>query len=144
MATAPASITPPTISMTRRSCTARRTGSSSSRTRWRHEGSLGCPPGESQEELVCPRRRKFIFGFKLSNSGRRDIAFSRRVASELVQKARPQREEGAGNAGALPHPQPCVRMEEAHKRSHHRSSRNIDIPCAVVITAYLRALPGVH
>ena len=46
--------------------------------------------------------------------------------------------------GALPHPQPCVRMEEAHKRSHHRSSRNIDIPCAMVFTAYLRALPGVH
>jgi hypothetical protein len=35
-------------------------------------------------------------------------------------------------------------MEEAHKRSHHRSSRNIGIPCAMVFTAYLRALPGVH
>jgi hypothetical protein len=46
--------------------------------------------------------------------------------------------------GVLLHPQPCVRMEEAHKRSHHRSSRNIDIPCAMVFTAYLRALPGVH
>ena len=36
-ATAPACITPPTTSTTRRSCTAPRTGSSWSRTRWRRE-----------------------------------------------------------------------------------------------------------
>jgi hypothetical protein len=33
--------------------------------------------------------------------------------------------------GVVLHPQPCVRMAKAHKRSHHRRSRNIDIPCAM-------------
>jgi len=32
------------------------------------------------------------------------------------------------------HPQPCVRSKEAHKQSHHRCSRHIDIPCAMVLT----------
>jgi hypothetical protein len=45
--------------------------------------------------------------------------------------------------GVLLHPQPCVRMEEAHKRSHYRYKPNIDIPCAMVFDL-LRALPGVH
>ena len=43
--------------------------------------------------------------------------------------------------GVLLHPQPCVRMEEAHKRSHHRSSRNIDIPCAMVLTVSFELSP---
>ncbi len=43
--------------------------------------------------------------------------------------------------GVLLHPQPCVRMEEAHKCIHHRSSRNIDIPCAMVLTAYIVRAP---
>src|SRR5262249_8444761 len=42
-----------------------------------------------------------------------------------------------------PHPQPCVRSEEAHKQSHHRSSRLTDIPCATVY-GLLRAPPGVR
>ena len=43
--------------------------------------------------------------------------------------------------GVLLHPQPCVRMEEAHKHSHHRSSRNIDIPCAMVLTVSFELSP---
>jgi len=45
--------------------------------------------------------------------------------------------------GVVLHPQPCVRMEKHTSLSHHRSSRNIDIPCAMVLTL-LRALLGVH
>src|SRR5262249_43099258 len=42
-----------------------------------------------------------------------------------------------------PHPQPCVRSEEAHKQSHHTSTPLTDIPCAMVY-GLLRALPGVR
>src|SRR6516165_12333580 len=48
-----------------------------------------------------------------------------------------------GMPGVVLHPQPCVRMEKHTSLSHHRSSRNIDIPCAMVLTL-LRALLGVH
>jgi len=43
--------------------------------------------------------------------------------------------------GALLHPQPCVQMQKAHKRIHHRSSRSIDIPCAMVLTGYVVLSP---
>jgi hypothetical protein len=43
--------------------------------------------------------------------------------------------------GVLLHPQPCVRVKKAHKRIHHRSSRNIDIPCAMVLTGYVVLAP---
>jgi len=35
---------------------------------------------------------------------------------ESCRKQCPSNDEGAGNAGRQPHPQPCVRMEEAHKQ----------------------------
>ena len=36
-----------------------------------------------------------------------------------------KREEGAGNAGREPHPQPRVQNERAHEHSHHRFSRSV-------------------
>jgi hypothetical protein len=44
-----------------------------------------------------------------------------RVTATLIvpgscRKHRPSNDEGAGNAGRQPHPQPCVRMEKAHKQ----------------------------
>jgi hypothetical protein len=44
--------------------------------------------------------------------------------------------------GVSLHPQPRVQGDK-HTSRHHRCSRNIDIPCAMVLTL-LRALPGVH
>jgi hypothetical protein len=43
--------------------------------------------------------------------------------------------------GVWLHPQPCVQMEKAHKCSHYRRSRDTDIPCATVLTAYLVLTP---
>ena len=53
-----------------------------------------------------------------------------------------KREEGAGNAGREPHPQPRVQNERAHEHSHHRFSRNIPAFPAQWFYGFLRALPG--
>jgi hypothetical protein len=46
-------------------------------------------------------------------------AFSRRGAPEFAGTFRPEKSEGAGNAGRSLRPQPCVRNKKAHKHSHH-------------------------
>src|SRR5689334_15908590 len=38
------------------------------------------------------------------------------IVPESCREYCPSNDEGAGNAGRQPHPQPCVRMEEAHKQ----------------------------
>jgi hypothetical protein len=50
--------------------------------------------------------------------------------------------EGVGNAGCPPHPQPRVRNNKAHERSHHRYSRiHPAFPHAMVLTAYFVLSP---
>ena len=49
--------------------------------------------------------------------------------------------EGAGNAGRLMRPQPCVRIKKAHKHSHHGHTGTPGIPRAMVYGLF-RALPG--
>jgi hypothetical protein len=53
-----------------------------------------------------------------------------------------KREEGAGNAGREPHPQPRVQNEKAHEHSHHRFSRSVPAFPAQWFYGFLRALPG--
>ena len=55
----------------------------------------------------------------------------------------PSEREGAGNAGCLAHPQPRVRWKKAHELVATGTPKHSGIPCAMVLTAYLRALPGV-
>ena len=54
----------------------------------------------------------------------------------------PLREEGAGKAGRRQHPQPRVRKNKGHERSHYRYSRNIPAFPARRFYGFLRALPG--
>ena len=52
------------------------------------------------------------------------------------------KQRAQGMPGVWLHPQPCVRIWKAHKRSHRRRSRNIDIPCAMVLTGYIVRAPA--
>src|SRR5262249_46170253 len=62
--------------------------------------------------------------------------------ARVLQKALSLKSKRAqGMPGRQPHPQPCVRMEEAHKQSHHRSAAFAGIPCAMVYDLF-RVLPG--
>jgi hypothetical protein len=45
--------------------------------------------------------------------------------------------------GVLPHPQPCVQMEKAHKQVTADEAETPTFP-ARCLTAYVRALPGVQ
>ena len=64
------------------------------------------------------------------------------IFARVVRRAPPKAERAQGMPGVWLHPQPCVRSERAHKRSHYRRSRNIDIPCAMVLTAYIVRAPA--
>jgi hypothetical protein len=46
-----------------------------------------------------------------------------RCVRVFVRTSSLEKNEGAGNAGCLLHPQPRVRMKKAHERSHHRFRR---------------------
>jgi hypothetical protein len=50
--------------------------------------------------------------------------------------------EGAGNAGRWMRPQPCVRNEEAHKRSHHGHTGITRHSPRDGFNGFFRALPG--
>ena len=52
----------------------------------------------------------------------------------------PEKSEGAGNAGCPLHPRPVC--EKSAHGSHHRYSGSPGVPCAMVLTALRRALPG--
>jgi hypothetical protein len=54
---------------------------------------------------------------------------------------RPPKERAQGNAGCPMHPQPRVRKNKAHERSHHRYPGTPGIPCAMVLTAYFVLSP---
>jgi hypothetical protein len=59
-----------------------------------------------------------------------------------ASEASSREERAQGMPGVWLHPQPCVRIKKAHKHSHHRYRRNIDIPCAMVLTAYIVRAPA--
>jgi len=67
---------------------------------------------------------------------RHALAFPRHDLPELCRRSSLQRTEGTGNAGRAMHPQPCVRNEKAHKRSHHRfTGFTPAFPARMVLTA---------
>ena len=93
--------------------------------------------GDSRREIAEVRRHceeqrdEAIHSFLARRDGllrfaRNDVkskyasAISRRDAPEFFMKSiRPEKSEGAGNAGCPMHPQPRVQMKKAHERSHH-------------------------
>jgi hypothetical protein len=74
--------------------------------------------------------------------GRRTPTFSRRDAPELCRDFRPRETEGAGKAGCPLHPQPRVRNNKAHERSHHRFAGNTRPSLRNGFNGFLRALLG--
>jgi hypothetical protein len=63
-------------------------------------------------------------------------------ARVLLSSSRPLPSEGAGNAGRTMRPQPCVRVEKAHKRSHHGHTGNTRHSPRNGFNGFLRALLG--
>src|SRR5690349_24213510 len=54
----------------------------------------------------------------------------------------PSANEGAGNAGCLSHPQPCVQVKKARKQITTGTPKQSGAPCTMVYGLF-RALPGV-
>src|SRR5260221_11713867 len=73
---------------------------------------------------------------------RRAFAIPRRNAPEVWQELRPEKSEGAGNAGRPTRPQPRVQNKKAHERSHHGHTGNHPAFPAQWFYGLLRALPG--
>ena len=94
----------------------------------------------------CGVRRSEFAADSIVKTGKNAIPHSRdTICPRYWGRLSLEKTEGAGNAGCRsPHPRPRVRLEKAHECSHHRSSQSTGIPCAMVLTAYCRALPGVH
>jgi hypothetical protein len=65
-----------------------------------------------------------------------------RYARVVSLAFRPEKSEGAGNAGRLMRPQPRVQMKKAHERSHHGHTGIIPAFPAQWFYGLLRALPG--
>ena len=112
----------------------------------RATGSRECAPDDRLREAIhsgAANRRVDCFGrFAPRNDGKHSSAFSRRDAPELCTNHAPRINEGVGNAGCPPHPQPRVRNNKAHERSHHRYSRiHPAFPHAMVLTAYFVLSP---
>jgi hypothetical protein len=66
----------------------------------------------------------------------------RRQAARAMHQACPPQEEGAGKAGCPLHPQPRVRNNKAHERSHHRFTGFTRPSLRNGFNGFLRALPG--
>jgi hypothetical protein len=62
------------------------------------------------------------------------------VAPEAL-KIDPLTEEGAGNAGCSPHPQPRTQMKKAYELFTTGAPGHPGIPCATVLTVYLVLSP---
>jgi hypothetical protein len=61
--------------------------------------------------------------------------FPRRFRARAVTKPSPKKTKGVGNAGCWLHPQPRVRNEKAHERSHREFSQvHPAFPHAMVLT----------
>jgi hypothetical protein len=99
-------------------------------------GILGRPVKPGDDSLGCSP----ISFFK--QPGGHAPTLSRRDAPELCGDFRPQETEGAGKAGCPLHPQPRVRIEEAHERSHHRFTGFTRPSLRNGFNGFLRALPG--
>jgi hypothetical protein len=70
-------------------------------------------------------------------------AFSRSTSHpSSATSSVPRKAEGAGNAGAPMHPQPRVRKQKAHERSHHRFTGQRRHSLRDGFNGFLRALPG--
>ena len=79
------------------------------------------------------------------DSGMRDHAFPRHKRTRVVASLTLVRGEGAGNTGceARTHSLACTKGKHTSIVTTGQPLR-IGVPCAVVLTAYLRALAGVH
>ena len=100
-----------------------------------------CPPRSRYRgghASLCPPYAAHHEGPGLQHAS----AFSRRDFARVVAAITSPRKEGAGYAGRQPHPQPCVRRQEAHKQSHHRfSTVSPAFPARVVLTACFALSP---
>jgi hypothetical protein len=66
-------------------------------------------------------------------AGKHETAFPRQDLPELLLLRRPLDSEGAGNAGCLSHPQPCVQMKKARKQVTTGTPKQSGIPRAIVL-----------
>jgi hypothetical protein len=65
----------------------------------------------------------------------RDRSFPRRNSARVLQNITPQKQRAQGKPGALAGTRSLAcKMEEAHERSHHRSTGIPGLPCAMVLT----------
>jgi hypothetical protein len=85
--------------------------------------------------------RRFPIHVSNSQESRHSHSRGTRVSEGCIAGV-PRKTEGAGNAGARPHPQPCVQMENARKQVTTGTPKRSGIPCAMVLRL-LRDLPGV-
>jgi hypothetical protein len=106
-----------------------------------------CPPsiGSVSDWWARFRLRSLSYGgrcrFAHPTSGR-VIAVSQRQSARAVHQRVPQIDKGAGNAGCPLHPQPRVRIEKAHERSHHRYAETLRHSPRDGFNGLFRALPG--
>jgi hypothetical protein len=70
------------------------------------------------------------------------LTISPRLAREFCRKRPALNSEGAGNAGRLARPQPCVQNKKAHKHSHHGHTGNTRHSPRNGFNSVYRALPG--
>jgi hypothetical protein len=65
----------------------------------------------------------------------RDLSSPRRNSARVLQNITPQKQRAQGKPGALAGTRSLAcKMEEAHERSHHRSTGIPGLPCAMVLT----------
>jgi hypothetical protein len=55
------------------------------------------------------------------------------ICVRVLQRSHPRKQEGAGNAGCLSHPQPCVQVKKARKQVTTGTPKRSGIPCAMVL-----------
>jgi hypothetical protein len=86
----------------------------------------------SEQDAACHGRHalrnvRLSFRFICQTAQRaHDRIPATRLALGFLQEERPSMEEGTGNAGCLPHPQPRVGMKENHTSfSHHRYAETL-------------------
>jgi hypothetical protein len=82
------------------------------------------------------------FSFDILNFPDRASRSRDPIVSELSQKSSPLNSEGAGNAGRLARPQPCVQKRKHASKSPRASPKRSGIPRANGFNGFLRALPG--
>ena len=71
--------------------------------------------------------------FRGHDSGKHMMQLPAAGFARVVALARRPKSEGAGNAGCLSHPQPCVQVKKARKQVTTGTPKQSGIPCAMVL-----------